>query len=376
MNNVSGNGTEPGSQSPGHDFPALTLGTFLILLITAGNLLVCLSVWTEKPLRTTTNFFIVSLAVSDLLLAILVLPLYVYSEFQGGVWTLGPGLCDYLMTMDVMLCTASIFNLCSISVDRFIAVLIPLNYNRKHVDLRQIVLISMTWILAFAVASPIVFGLNNVPGRDQTVCQLEDDNYIVYSSVCSFFLPCPIMLLLYCGMFRGLRRWEEARKRKLKHNLHGFRKINGDPSEPQSPPPLIERNPPHIKREELHLFPKSDCDLSRQFVDRSIQTITFSEVKYVQSHPANRRKRAKINGRERKAMKVLPIIVGAFLFCWTPFFVVHITRATCKSCHISSHLLSIVTWLGYVNSAVNPIIYTIFNMEFRNFFKKVLHPCC
>lgn len=39
-------------------------------------------------------------------------------QFQDGVWTLSTTICDYLMTMDVMLCTASIFNLCAISVDR------------------------------------------------------------------------------------------------------------------------------------------------------------------------------------------------------------------------------------------------------------------
>ncbi|PKU32401.1 d dophypothetical protein [Limosa lapponica baueri] len=99
--------------------------------------------------------------------------------FQGGVWSLSTVLCDALMTMDVMLCTASIFNLCAISVDRFIAVSIPLNYNRRQIDLRQLILISTTWIFAFAVASPVIFGLNNVPNRDPSLCQLEDDNYIV-----------------------------------------------------------------------------------------------------------------------------------------------------------------------------------------------------
>jgi len=70
------------------------------------------------------------------------------------------------------------------------------------------------------------------------------------------------------------------------------------------------------------------------------------------------------------------LLPGAFLFCWTPFFVVHITRALCKSCTIPTQVTSIVTWLGYVNSAVNPIIYTVFNAEFRNFFRKVLHLFC
>lgn len=67
-------------------------------------------------------------------------------------------------------------------------------------------------------------------------------------------------------------------------------------------------------------------------------------------------------------------IPGVFLACWTPFFVVHVTNVLCVSCKISPTLISVVTWLGYVNSAVNPVIYTAFNAEFRNVFHKLL--CC
>ncbi|XP_053142373.1 D(4) dopamine receptor [Hemicordylus capensis] len=352
-----------------YNFAALVFGIFLILFIISGNLLVCLSVCTEKALKTTTNYFIVSLAVADLLLAILVLPLYVYSEFQGGVWSLSTIVCDALMTMDVMLCTASIFNLCAISVDRFIAVSIPLNYNRRQIDLRQLILISTTWIFALAVASPVIFGLNNVPDRDPTLCQLEDNNYVVYSSICSFFIPCPVMLVLYCAMFQGLRRWEEARKAKLKSSIYlGNRRL-------YCPPPIIERNQTEIKLEECNLYARSECSLPRDYMNNGIQTVSYPHLRYP-PHAGLKRKPAKINGRERKAMKVLPVVVGAFLFCWTPFFVVHITRALCESCTIPNEVTSIVTWLGYVNSALNPIIYTIFNTEFRNFFRKVLHIFC
>ncbi|XP_061469068.1 D(4) dopamine receptor [Rhineura floridana] len=364
------NGTCPSPEGDlDYNFAALAFGIFLILFIISGNLLVCLSVCTEKALKTTTNYFIVSLAVADLLLAILVLPLYVFSEFQGGVWSLSTGLCDALMTMDVMLCTASIFNLCAISVDRFIAVSIPLKYNRRQIDLRQLILISTTWIFAFAVASPVIFGLNNVPDRDPMLCQLEDNNYIVYSSICSFFIPCPVMLFLYCAMFQELRRWEEARKAKLKSSIY----LGNGPL--YCPPPIIERNQAEVKLEERSLYTHSECSLPRDYVTNGIQTVSYPHLRY----PPNgglRRKQAKINGRERKAMKVLPVVVGAFLFCWTPFFVVHITRALCDSCTIPSEVTSIVTWLGYVNSALNPIIYTVFNTEFRNFFRKVLHIFC
>ncbi|XP_029991794.1 D(4) dopamine receptor [Sphaeramia orbicularis] len=369
------------AEETAHNLPALIFGVLLIIVIICGNLLVCLSVFTEKALKTTTNYFIVSLAVADLMLAVLVLPLFVYSEFQDGVWTLSTSLCDGLMTMDVMLCTASIFNLCAISIDRFIAVSIPLNYNRKHVDLRQAVLLSATWVLALAVASPIMFGLNNVPGRDPTECKLENDDYVLYSSVCSFFIPCPIMLLLYCAMFRGLRRWEEARKAKLRNSIQACRKLQeaaaGLPplaSLPPLLPPIIEREPTDTP-DELPAFPAPDLPPApSEYRDTHLRTVSLAEIKF--NPDPRRKKRAKINSRERKAMKVLPVVVGAFLFCWTPFFVLHTMRARCQGCHVPPALMSVVTWLGYVNSALNPVIYTVFNTEFRNFFKKVFQRCC
>uniref|UniRef100_G3TNC3 Dopamine receptor D4 n=1 Tax=Loxodonta africana TaxID=9785 RepID=G3TNC3_LOXAF len=310
-------GREPDAGSPGSTAglagsgaAALVGGVLLIGAVFAGNSLVCVSVAAERALQTPTNYFIVSLAAADLLLALLVLPLFVYSEVQGGVWRLSPGLCDALMAMDVMLCTASIFNLCAISVDRFVAVAVPLSYNSQSRGRRQLLLIGATWLLSAAVAAPVLCGLNDVRGRDPAECRLEDRDYVVYSSVCSFFLPCPLMLLLYWATFRGLRRWEEARRAKLR-------------------------------------IPE-----------------------------ARRRRRAKITGRERKAMRVLPVVVGAFLVCWTPFFVVHITRALCPACAVPARLVSAVTWLGYVNSALNPIIYTVFNAEFRNVFRRALSTCC
>ena len=204
----------------------------------------------------------------------------------------------------------------SFSCCRFIAVLIPLNYNRKHVDLRQAVLLSATWIVALAVASPIMFGINNVPGRDPTECKLENDDYVLYSSVCSFFIPCPIMLLLYCGMFRGLRRWEEARKAKLKNSIQACRKLQEAaaslPPLASLPPPL----PPIIERELTDNPDEPSTDKpfhSLEYKDGPVPTVSFAEIKF--NPDPRRRKRAKINSRERKAMKVLPVVVGEFTSC-------------------------------------------------------------
>lgn len=191
--------------------------------------------------------------------------------------------------------------------------MIPLNYNRKHVDLRQALLLSATWILALAVASPIMFGINNVPGRDPSECKLENDDYVLYSSVCSFFIPCPIMLLLYCGMFRGLRRWEEARKAKLKSSIQACRKLQeAAASLPPLLPPVIERELPDVPVESSTV-PSAECPLHSDSKDSPVPTVSFSEIRFIPD--PHRRKRAKINSRERKAMKVLPVVVGEFASC-------------------------------------------------------------
>ncbi|KAM9765263.1 LOW QUALITY PROTEIN: D(4) dopamine receptor-like [Menidia menidia] len=381
---MSENGTGSEGGVTHHNVPALVFGVLLIAAVIGGNALVCVSVYLEKALKTTTNYFIVSLAFADLLLAVLVLPLFVYAEFQGGVWTLNMTLCDGLMTMDVMLCTASIFNLCAISVDRFIAVSIPLNYNRRHVDQRQLGLLAGTWLLALGVAAPVLLGVQDVAGRRGGRCRLEDSSYVVYSSVCSFFIPCPLMLLLYAGVFSGLRRWEDARRARLRSSIEACRKLQHaaaagalPPPLPGAPPPgppalalprVVERDLAQSRGEDSGDEAQRERPYPRQYRENSVPTLAPPQQP--------RRSRAKINSRERKAMRVLPVVVGCFLFCWTPFFVVHTTQALCESCSIPPALMSTVTWLGYVNSALNPVIYTIFNTEFKKFFKKCFRSCC
>lgn len=65
-------------------------------------------------------------------------------------------------------------------------------------------------------------------------------------------------------------------------------------------------------------------------------------------------------------------LAGVFLICWLPFFVTHILNTHCRACHIPPEVYGTFTWLGYVNSALNPVIYTTFNIEFRRAFIKIL----
>ena len=69
-------------------------------------------------------------------------------------------------------------------------------------------------------------------------------------------------------------------------------------------------------------------------------------------------------------------VTGVFLICWVPFFTCNIMDAICAKlqldCTPGVMAFQLTTWLGYVNSFINPVIYTIFNMEFRKAFKRIL----
>lgn len=79
--------------------------------------------------------------------------------------------------------------------------------------------------------------------------------------------------------------------------------------------------------------------------------------------------------RERRLSRTLGIIISVFLLCWLPFFVVYILSAFIDvTIYIKEPIPTLILWLGYMNSACNPLIYTVFNVEFRTAFKRLLCP--
>lgn len=194
--------------------------TFIIILTIVGNILVILSVFTYKPLRIVQNFFIVSLAVADLTVAILVLPLNVAYSIRGR-WDFGIHICKMWLTSDVLCCTASILNLCAIAMDRFWAITDPINYAQKRTLERVLILIFGVWILSLVISSPPLLGWNDWPDHFDmdTPCMLTTKkSYVIYSSLGSFFIPLMIMTIVYIEIFIATRRRLRERAQATKIN--------------------------------------------------------------------------------------------------------------------------------------------------------------
>ncbi|XP_036319701.1 dopamine D2-like receptor, partial [Rhagoletis pomonella] len=190
---------------------ALLLMVFPLVTL-FGNILVILSVCRERSLQTVTNYFIVSLAIADLLVAVVVMPFAVYVLVNRGHWDLPPFLCDFYIAMDVICSTSSIFNLVAISIDRYIAVTRPIEYAKHRNSPRVCLTILLAWAISVAIGLPIVMGLNNTPDRDPGLCLFYNTMFILCSSLTSFYIPCIIMVFLYWSIFRALSiRAQKAR---------------------------------------------------------------------------------------------------------------------------------------------------------------------
>jgi len=94
--------------------------------------------------------------------------------------------------------------------------------------------------------------------------------------------------------------------------------------------------------------------------------------KVVKPRDPEKEKRRIARKKEKRATLILGLIMGSFIACWLPFFFLYILTPACPTCQIPDAAFAIAFWLGYMNSALNPAIYTIFNKDFRRAFRRIL----
>ncbi|XP_029902642.1 trace amine-associated receptor 1-like [Myripristis murdjan] len=175
------------------------IGSLSVLTI-CGNLLVIISIIYFKQLHTPTNYLILSLAMSDLLVGALILPFFIALSVNS-CWYLGDLVRSMARSLDILLGTSSILNLCCISIDRYFAVCHPLTYRNKINVHAAAIMILVTWGVSTLVGTCIVVvGLNE--GKCEGQCLTFD---IPISSITgcilSFYLPAAIILSIYLKIF-------------------------------------------------------------------------------------------------------------------------------------------------------------------------------
>lgn len=321
----------------------LVLGAFIVFAI-AGNILVILSVMCNRHLRTPTNYFIINLAIADLLLGTMVLPVSATLEILD-YWVFGRVFCDIWAALDVLCCTASIMSLCVISIDRYIGVSHPLQYPGIVTEKRALLAMLGVWVLSIVISIGPLLGWKQPPSPDDTVCLItEEPFYALFSSLGSFYIPLVVILAMYCRVYIVAKRTtknleagvmrERMNSGELTLRIHKGSQVNDETS-------------------------ASTAGKGRAHQARS--SLTVKLLKF---------------SREKKAAKTLGVVVGMFTLCWLPFFVALPIGSFNVQLRPSDVLFKVIFWLGYFNSCLNPIIYPCYNREFKLAFIRILRCQC
>ncbi len=322
-----------------------------------GNTLVMLAVYRERTLRSVTNYFIVSLAAADLLVGLVVVPFAIIDTVTGGYWYFSVVWCDLWHALDILGCTASICHLCVISLDRFWAVTRPLAYPTMMTKKLGVILIVVVWLVSCAISFPCIAWWKAVePPQPPNACIFPSNPvYLILSSCVSFYMPSLIMMVLYFRIYR-------AAVNQVHHIRSGTKRIG-----------------PKRSRHQQNGDAKSNGAVLRIHRGGGGANASMADSKHAKggTHPLmGRRLMSRVN-REHKAAKTLGIVVGVFIVCWLPFFVVNVVGPLCPECIKGPDiLLPVITWLGYINSALNPAIYACTSRSFKKAFKRILCRCC
>ncbi|XP_045780427.1 5-hydroxytryptamine receptor 1-like [Maniola jurtina] len=200
---------------------------FLIVIFgtIVGNILVCVAVCLVRKLRRPSNYLIVSLAVSDLCVAVMVMPVAMVYDVMG-TWPFGPVICDFWVSSDVLSCAASILNLCMISVDRYYAITKPLEYGVKRTPKRMIFCVFIVWMSAALISLPPLLLLGNE--KTETSCSVsQNQGYQIYATFGSFYLPLTVMVVVYYKIFSAARKIVKDERRAQSHlETHCYLEIN------------------------------------------------------------------------------------------------------------------------------------------------------
>nr|XP_040029980.1 alpha-1A adrenergic receptor-like [Gasterosteus aculeatus aculeatus] len=321
----------------------LVLGAFIVFAI-VGNILVILSVVCNRHLRTPTNYFIINLAIADLLLSTTVLPVSATLEILD-YWVFGRILCDIWAAVDVLCCTASIMSLCVISIDRYIGVSHPLQYPSIVTEKRALLAMLGVWALSVVISIGPLLGWKQPPSPDATICLItEEPFYALFSSLGSFYIPLIVILVMYCRVYIVAKRTtknleagvlrERMNSGELTLRIHKGSQVNEEPGGS-----VTGKGRAHQARSSL-----------------TVKLLKFS--------------------REKKAAKTLGVVVGMFTLCWLPFFLALPIGSFNSNLRPHDVVFKVIFWLGYFNSCLNPIIYPCYNREFKLAFIRILRCQC
>ncbi|XP_050068234.1 uncharacterized protein LOC126556791 [Anopheles maculipalpis] len=257
---------------------SLIFGSIIIGAV-LGNALVIISVHKNRKLRVITNYFVVSLAMADMLVALCAMTFNASVELSGR-WLFGPFMCDVWNSLDVYFSTASILHLCCISVDRYFAIVRPLEYPLYMTQRTVFFMLANVWVLPALISfTPIFLGwyttaehLATLKIKPDLCIFVVNKSYAIISSSISFWIPGIVMITMYYRIYKEAVRQRKALSRTSSNILLNSVQINNASNTLHA----NHHHNHHHQHHRNHHLRASDCDLGIDIKD--IQHDTHSEL--------------------------------------------------------------------------------------------------
>ena len=214
---------------------AFEIPLILIAALSIGtNSLVCIVFFLYRQLRLIRHYFVINLAVADILIAAILIPLFVAAQFT----THNIALCRCQIVLDIACGTASLLCLAFISLERYVAVKYSLHYHSIVTLRKAIYCMAFIWIYS-AIVSCAAF-LSLLKDSDNKSCLFVGREYVTFITVASFVAPVVVMAISYWNIFlvaraharridslsmQGYSEGSGQSKRRMKRELKGAKTL-------------------------------------------------------------------------------------------------------------------------------------------------------
>ncbi|XP_069566549.1 adenosine receptor A1-like [Brachyistius frenatus] len=291
---------------------ALYIGMEVVIAVSSviGNVMVVWAVRINRSLRDTTFCFIVSLALADIAVGALVIPLAI---------TISIGLQTHFYSCLLVACTvlvltqSSILALLAIAIDRYLRVKIPMSYKRVVTPRRAGTAVLLCWLVSIIVGLTPMLGWHNLQHLRDNGSLVTDDLLVT----CEFETVISMDYMVYFNFFGWVL------------------------------PPLLLM---------LAIYAEIFYMIHKQL-----------NKKVTASHTDPRR----YYGKELKLAKSLALVLFLFAVSWLPLHILNCITLFCPTCNKPIFLIYIAIILTHGNSAVNPVVYAFRIKKFRSAFGKI-----
>ncbi|KAM4602146.1 cholecystokinin receptor-like [Polymixia lowei] len=352
------------------DSVRILLYSFIFLLSVFGNLLIIVVLMLNKRMRTVTNSFLLSLAVSDLMMAVFCMPFTLIPNILED-FIFGGAMCKivtYFMGISVSIST---FSLVAIAIERYSAICNPLKSRSWQTRSHAYRVIAATWALSLLIMIPYpVFSiLKDFPKSDGTVghmCRLDwpsgtaEQTWYVLLLFALFFIPGVVMITAYGLISRELYRgiqFELGQNRETTALKNGASSgVSGGNDDDDGCYIQVSKKPP----------------------SSSVELPTVSAARAKTERARSNTSEAKLQAKKR-VVRMLMVIVALFFVCWMPLYSANTWKAfDLRSAHLalSGAPISFIHLLSYTSACVNPVIYCFMNTRFRMALLATFARCC